>query len=184
MLSCSCSRRVRVQSQRYLLCQLLQLLDMLLSDGTTNTGDRLLCPILMSNHRIYIAFDNDHLLRQLDGVPGHVQGIEHSVFFKEQCLRRIEILWLAIPQCATAKTNYTSPYIPDGKNDAMPKVIIDPTTFTPVSQTLAIRLPLTPGFLRLPSTHRLPRTRIAPVACQPTTHQFLLAIAQAQQVFA
>src|SRR5258706_3977768 len=177
MLSSGSSRCIRVKSQRHLLRQLLQLLDMLLGDGTANTSDRLLCPKLMGNHRVHITLDDNHLLLKLDCVPCQVQGIKHRIFFKEQCLRRIEILWLIVTHSTTTKTNHMSPRIPDRKNDTMPKVIIDPATFTAATLSLVSRFHLILGITGFRSTHRLPCTRIATCACQPTAHQFPFAIA-------
>src|SRR5258706_3369014 len=144
MLSSGSSRCIRVKSQRHLLRQLLQLLDMLLGDGAANTSDRLPRPKLMGNHRVHVTLDDNHLLLKLDCVPCQVQGIEYRIFFKEQCLRRIEILRLNVTHSTTTKADYPTTHIPDRQNDTMPEVIIDPSTFT----AGALSLPAHPHRIR------------------------------------
>src|ERR1051326_9327001 len=81
----------------------------------------------MHNNRVYIPFDNYRLLCLFDGIPGHIHCIEDTVFLKQRRLWRIQIFWLTITKCTSAKTDHSTPRIPDGKDQPVPEVIINST---------------------------------------------------------
>jgi hypothetical protein len=58
-----------------------------------------------------LAFDEEHALLAADGVLGVVQVVEQSTLVKDRGLRRIEILWLAIPEHPAGKADGTAAQI-------------------------------------------------------------------------
>src|SRR5438874_310365 len=131
----------------------------------------------MGNHRVYITLNNNNLFSEFYCVPCHVQGIQDHIFFKQHCLRRIEILWLTVTQGATAEANHPTPHIPYGKDDTISKVIIDPATFT--------ALPTIPPLAPRSRPHRfrcLPLLYTPALTSQAAAHQFMFVIAMVKQV--
>ena len=78
---------IRVKSQCHLPGQFFQLLNVLFCNRTADAGHSLLCSMLMSNNRVNIPLNNDHLLREFNRIPGHIQGIQHAVLLKQERLR-------------------------------------------------------------------------------------------------
>src|SRR5258708_21702285 len=113
MLTRGRSRRIRVQSECNLLCKFFQLLNVLFSDSTANTCYRLFCPVLMSYNRVHVPFNNNDLFCQLYGIARHIQGVQHTVFFKQYRLRSVEVLRLTLTQSTSAEPNHPTSPIPD-----------------------------------------------------------------------
>src|SRR5437763_5175364 len=124
MLGRRCSCRVRVQRQGHLPGQFFQLLNVLFCNRTADTGHRLFRPVLVGDNRVYISLDDNNLLCLLDSVSSHIQGIQDAILLKQQRLRRIQVLWLSITKGTSTETDDSTAHIPDGKDQAMPEVII------------------------------------------------------------
>src|SRR5438874_8559776 len=146
---------IRIKGQRHLPGQFFQLLNVLFCNRAADTGYGLLCPMLVSNNRIHIPLNNHHLFCEFNGIASHIHGVQHTVLLKQERLRRVQMLWLVFSKSTPTKADHPSSTIPNGKNQAMPKVIIDPATITT-------------------------KPSIA-VARQSSIHQFALSIASSQQ---
>src|SRR5258707_914378 len=128
MLGCCGTCRIGIQCKRHLFGEFFQLLNVLLCNGTANTGNCLLCPKLMGNHRIDVSLYDHNLLRLLDRITSHIQGIQDAVLLKQRRLRRIKVFWLTVAQGTPTKADDPTAPVPNREYQTMPKVIIDPTT--------------------------------------------------------
>src|SRR6266516_2093573 len=155
MLGCRCPCCIGIQGKSHLPGQFFQLFNVLFRDSAADTGYRLLCPILMRNDRIDIPFDDHHLLCLFDGISCHVQGIKDAILLKQKCLRRVQVLWLSITKCTSTETDYSTPRIPDGKDQSVPEVIINSTATSCFTA--------------------IPESSIA-ISCEATTYQLALCI--------
>ena len=154
---------------------------MLFSDSAADARHRLFCPILMGDHRVHVTLNNNDLLRQFYSISRPVQSIQHVVFFKQQRLRRIEILGLAISHCTPPKANHPAPYISDREDDAVAKVVIYPARIALALFTRPICPPIPHAPATLEYSCRPPHVTFSR---QPSAYNFTFSIATSQKVAA
>src|ERR1700737_1108040 len=114
---------------------------MLLGNCTANTSYRLFCPILVCNHCIHISLHDNNLLCLLHRILCLGHPIKHTLLLKQNSLGRVQVFRFPISQRPPTKSYHPSPYISNGKDDSLPKVIIDVLTF--MSITYLAKAPLT-----------------------------------------
>src|SRR6266568_8576139 len=124
MLRGSTAGRIGIKSQGNLPGELLQLLNVLLGDGTADTRYCLFCPILVRDYCVYISLYYNDLMSMFYCILSHIYGIEHAIFLKQDRLWRVQVLWFTITQRSPTKSYDPTTYVTYWKDETISKIII------------------------------------------------------------